>query len=426
MAAAEESGKTPGRLASDTETTEKGLPRNPRIKFHFKREEFDFFFQWLAGMQSHGGVSIGEAYYAASRIREGDIESWEREWTELARRVEKRAEASEASGHRVSARESLLRAYTYYRAPLAFISPLAEPDRYRSTYEYARERFRRATSYFDVPIEAVEIPFRDATLPGYFLKPDAADVRRKTLLMIGGGDTFAEDLYYYLGPAALNRSYNYIFVDLPGQGLLPFQGLVWPERAEEPVGAVLDYLCDRPDVDTDRVAIFGLSGGGHLAPRAATGENRIKACIACALILDFSAVWNRRFVELNRKAQRSLPYRLFKSYFAWKRRAYFNMVDTYVWRFGLHSAADLINATRNYTVDPSKISCAFLNIVAQQEYEQSSGMMIAAHEAQRHVSHQTNDLVVMQADEGADSHGIGTNLGLLSQVTFDWLDTALQ
>ncbi len=53
-------------------------------------------------------------------------------------------------------------------------------------------------------------------------------------------------------------------------------------------------------------------------------------------------------------------------------------------------------------------------------------MMRAAREAQRRISHETNDLVIMPADEGADSHGIGTNLGLLSQITFDWLEKALK
>jgi pimeloyl-ACP methyl ester carboxylesterase len=43
---------------------------------------------------------------------------------------------------------------------------------------------------------------------------------------------------------------------------------------------VLDYLLARTDVDGDWVALVGLSLGAHLAPRAASADHRISACIA--------------------------------------------------------------------------------------------------------------------------------------------------
>lgn len=274
-------------------------------------------------------------------------------------------------------------------------------------------------------VEIVEVPYQGHHLPGYFFKPYADQRPRKTLLLIGGGDTFVEDMYYYLTPAALKRDYNVFIVDLPGQGILPFAGFVWPREAEKPVAAVVDIALQRNDIDPERFAIFGLSGGGHLVPRAVTVEKRLKACVSCALILDFSAVWNRAFVTLNQRAKTSLLYKLLKAYFERKREAYFDMVDTYVWRIGVTSAADLIEGTRGYTVDPAQITCPFLNIVAQQEFEESSGMMQAARIAQQKSPHPRNKLMLMPANEGADSHGIGTNLSLLSQVTFDWLDEVL-
>lgn len=404
---------------------EKGLPRNPHVKFHFQREEFDFFFQWLTGMSTHGGCQIGEAFYVASQIEDGNIESWIREWGAMSKRVLKRADTSLQYGHTVSAREAYLRAYYYSRGPLAFISPLDEPERYMQVYEEAQAIFRKAIDLFNTPVDIVEVPFQGEMMPGYFFKPSDSPTPHKTLILIGGGDTFAEDMYYFLTPAALKRDYNLLTVDLPGQGIMPFKGLVWPHESEKPVAKVVDYALSRSDVDSDRLAIFGLSGGGHLVPRAVTVEKRIKACVACALILDFSAVWNRAFVTLNKRAESSLIYKALKAYFKRKREAYFDMVDTYVWRIGVKSAGDLIEGTQGYTVDPEKITCPFLNIVAQQEFEESSGMMAAAKIAQEKCPHPNNKLIVMPANEGADSHGIGTNLSLLSQVTFDWLDETL-
>ena len=230
----------------------KGVPRAPRIKFRFKREEFDFFFQWLVGASTHGGAEVGEAFYAASQIKEGDVDSWIDAWTALADRVAIRAETSREGGHRVSARESYLRAYTYHRAPLMFISPLDEARRYRERYRRARAYFRQAAPLFDPPIESIEVPFEGTTLPGYFVRVDNTGEARKTLIMIGGGDTFAEDLYAYIGPAATKRGYNVLMVDLPGQGALPFEGFTWRADTEASMAAVVDYALARPERSAER------------------------------------------------------------------------------------------------------------------------------------------------------------------------------
>jgi hypothetical protein len=46
------------------------------------------------------------------------------------------------------------------------------------------------------------------------------------------------------------------------------------------VTAVIDHAVTLPIVDADRIAVSGWSLGGYLAPRAASGDSRIAACIA--------------------------------------------------------------------------------------------------------------------------------------------------
>ena len=168
---------------------QQGIPRDPRTTYRFTSEAFDFFFQWLVGASTHGGSEGGESFYAASQIEEGDVASWNRAWTALAERVAARGEASRDGDHRVSARESFLRAYTCHRAPLMFTSPLDEPGRYRRRYEQARAYFRQTISLFDPPIEPIDVPFEGATLPGYFVRTDERDAPHKALIMIGGADS---------------------------------------------------------------------------------------------------------------------------------------------------------------------------------------------------------------------------------------------
>jgi hypothetical protein len=60
----------------------------------------------------YGGADFGKFATTAGRITAGDGDSWYREWNETADRVFAIAEASEAKGHTVSAREAYLRAST--------------------------------------------------------------------------------------------------------------------------------------------------------------------------------------------------------------------------------------------------------------------------------------------------------------------------
>ncbi len=399
-------------LAQETEKREGKVP------------VFDFFLQWLMGAQTSGGSEVGEAMYAASRIRDGDPGSWVAEWEALAVRVEARARASLQAGHRVSARNSFLRAYSYYRAPLALISPLEKPDEYKSRYAKARACFREAAGLFDRPFEPVAIPFEGKTLPGYLLMPSDDGQPRKTLVMIGGGDTFCEDLYAYVGPGALERGYNVLLVDLPEQGITPFDGLVARPDTETPMGAVLDHVLARPGVDQHRLAVFGISGGGYLAPRAAMHEKRIKALVAFSMLLDGYAVWTETMnAPALARAERLGLVRVAERLHVRKAATARVLFDIYKWKSGARTIDGMLAvASQGFVVDPSQITCPTLILVAEQEYEEFSISRRWQDEALAKIDNPNKRLIVMPRDEGADSHAGGTNLSLVGQVTFDWLD----
>src|SRR3712207_3659480 len=85
-------------------------------QIYFKDSELDFYLQaFPLGYQTYGGATVGEAFYAASRINEKDPNSWVEEWSNLAARIEEGAAKSLEGGHKASAREAYLRAFTYYR-----------------------------------------------------------------------------------------------------------------------------------------------------------------------------------------------------------------------------------------------------------------------------------------------------------------------
>jgi hypothetical protein len=85
------------------------------MKIVFQDPAFSFQLLRTLGSTYYGGADIGECLSTASRIKEGDFESWHSEWLTTAGRVSKYGDNSLSSGHKVSAREAYLRAFNYYR-----------------------------------------------------------------------------------------------------------------------------------------------------------------------------------------------------------------------------------------------------------------------------------------------------------------------
>src|SRR5262245_60896198 len=63
-----------------------------------------------------GGADPSECFLAAFRIRDGEPESWAREWAAMADKVYEAAVAAKRQGQTVAARDAYQRASNYYRA----------------------------------------------------------------------------------------------------------------------------------------------------------------------------------------------------------------------------------------------------------------------------------------------------------------------
>ena len=87
---------------------------------------------------------------------------------------------------------------------------------FREHWRNMQASFRQAAALFDPPFEAVEAPYRDKALPGYFCRAKSGSGRWPTLIIVGGIETFAEDLHFMAAPVALNRGFNVLAVNLPG------------------------------------------------------------------------------------------------------------------------------------------------------------------------------------------------------------------
>ena len=138
------------------------------------------------GASSYGASEFGEVMATANRITSGDNDSWYNEWNATAERVFGEAEAQLAAGHCISARDSYLRATTYFRASEFFLHTNPEDSRIYSAYKKSIQSYKSCCALYDPPIVSVEIPYVNTTLPGYFHRVDESDTKRPLFVMHSG------------------------------------------------------------------------------------------------------------------------------------------------------------------------------------------------------------------------------------------------
>ncbi len=242
---------------------------------------FDAQFVRALSYAAQEGADLGECVTVARSIEGVDLDAWFDRWSELARRVEEAATADAVQGRSEDARRGFLRASNYHRTSGLFLLRAPVDHRLQTSTRAQTEAFRRAAALMHPSADVLEIPYEDTTLPAYFFRADADGRPRPTIIATNGYDGTVEELYFAIAAAGVARGYNVLTFDGPGQGtVIVDQGIPFRPDWENVVSPVVDYAVTLPEVDPDRIALYGWSFGGYLAPRAATAEHRLAACIS--------------------------------------------------------------------------------------------------------------------------------------------------
>ena len=277
------------------------FPKDPAFWYETQR---------ALGHAAYGGADIGEVISTAAAIIAGDDDSWHDQWLATADRVATEAHQMLASGHKISARDGLMRAANYYRAAEFFLPGDQDDPRIDHAYGRGRDCFLTAAGMFCPPVEPVEIPYQDTVLHGYFYRAAGTGLHsapRPTMILHNGFDGSCEELHYYGAAAGQERGYHVLTFDGPGQpAARHLDGLLFRPDWENVVTPVLDWLLTRPEVDTARVGLLGLSIGGLLAPRAAAFEHRLAACVAVDGVYDLGATVTDSFPGTRAEAAAAL------------------------------------------------------------------------------------------------------------------------
>jgi pimeloyl-ACP methyl ester carboxylesterase len=242
------------------------------------------------GASSYGASEFGEVLATVNRITSGDANSWYDEWNATAEGVFAEAEAQLKAGHRVSARDGYLRATTYFRYSEFFLHGNPQDHGIYSAYKKSVQAYKACCALCDPPVQPIEIPYENTTLPGYFHRVDESSQKRPLFIMHSCFDGSAEELHGEGARAGVERGYNILTFDAPGQyGPVHRARLSFRPDWEKVVTPVVDFAVELPGVDTAKIVLMGVSFGGYLAPRAAAFEKRISAVIANDGVYDYGA-----------------------------------------------------------------------------------------------------------------------------------------
>jgi pimeloyl-ACP methyl ester carboxylesterase len=405
--------------------------------FEYFKDSFSVSYQFQRTLAEMGGsgAALGECDWVGRQLLENfSYTRWIRLWTQLAERIEGIATNCEAHGHPISARDAFLRATNYYRTAEFFCPP--SDARKIHLYTASLRCFERARPHLPFQVERVEVPYDGVSLAGYFVHGKNASGRTGVVILIGGFDSTAEEIYILGGPAVAERGFHCFIFDGPGQGYtLRTHGIPTLPEYERPVSAAIDYLATRDDVDAARIAVSAFSLGGYYGPRAAAHDARLRACVAWGALVDFKQV----ILEPHRRAERvaQVPDRVLAGVarvggrFDARLRQLRDVPMLYQWGLGqllwilgvstVNEALDKLDAF-NLRGVVEKIECPLLIMHGEADHLIPIAQAYEMYARARCPKH----LKVFTAEEGADDHCMIGNLPLATQVMSDWVEDVLR
>ena len=219
------------------------------------------------------GVDPNDAQRLIARIERW--EDWCRLWSEEAARHEALAKEATDKGRALTAAEAYVRAAIYYHYGKHLFAGHA--DEWRTAHDRAVRCYAAGAPGLDPPLQRLTFPYQGVEIAAWLRKPrDSA--RPPVAILLPGLDACKEELHAW-ATAFVARGMAALTIDGPGQGETSLHLPVTHEWGRV-IGAVIDVLERRDDVDSRRVGVVGQSLGAIYAPLAAADEPRITACIA--------------------------------------------------------------------------------------------------------------------------------------------------
>lgn len=253
-------------------------------------DEFNFKLLVTLSQAIYGGADVNDMLQIGGNIVPSDFSSWNNSFYQLATKTESEARKLEEQGE-LNVRDTYFSASNYWRNVDYYLHGNWDNPWINETWVYQKENYDKAIAQLPVPGERLTLPAKGFDVYAVYYGVDPVEnitapqecQKRPTLILGNGYDGSQEDIFFALGVPALERGYNVITYEGPGQpSVRRNQSIGFIKDWNRAVSPVIDYLQTRKDVDTDRIVLVGFSFSGFLAEQAAAVENDRLA----ALVLD--------------------------------------------------------------------------------------------------------------------------------------------
>jgi len=385
----------------------------------------DFAVRSILGKSSRGGADAGEVLSTIALVKPKDRAGWFAAWVALGERVAEVAESSASRGHRVSAARAYLRAANYLAIAVNATDGLdGGTERLLPTFRAHRAAWEGFVANTRWPVERVDIPYDGTSMPGWLFRPDTSGAARPTLVMNNGSDGSISGCWCEGAEGGLERGYNVLLFDGPGQQSMLFeQGIPFRHDWEKVLTPVVDFLATRDDVDAGRIGLYGVSQAGYWVPRALAFEHRFAAAIADGGVVAISRSWvnhiPHRLLALYEKGDKEK----FDKNMAWGMRMPGSKAIRETWEFrarpyGASGYSAVLDAVSEYTVDDVAGRIRTPLYITDPDGEQ----FFPGQSAELAALVPDATLVRFTQAEGASHHCQPMARELTEQRMFDWLD----
>jgi len=362
------------------------------------------------GMAPYGAVALGEIDQVCEKLRarQSEPQAWWEEWSVMGRRLQTRADALEAAGHRMSAGSYYLRAGMYYFTAERFIQP--GPDK-RDMGRIAIECQTKGILRRYPNVERVEVPFEGKSLPAFFMKAqNTAAARAPTIVVFNGMDNCKEMSVLFAGLEFAARGWNTLAIDGPGQGeSLRLRDMYARHDYEVAGTAAFDFVAARADVDASRVFVMGYSFGGYYASRVAAFEKRYRGGIAMSALHWDLHGWQRDIKRRQDADPKGTPQSAF--HFRW----IMGCIDD--------GEAALEKAKKFSLADVAgKITCPFIIVHAAHD---TVVPVANAHKLYEAVASTDKHLKILTTEDGGHYHAQADNRQVGIDYIADWIEERL-
>lgn len=231
------------------------------------------------------GVHASDFDAITSGVEQWD--DWCAAWCAGAEQHLELGEAALAGSRQRSAGEHLATAATYFHfGKFLFVH---DREQARAAHARAVDALDRALPHLDPPGRKLRVPWQDTELVGVLRAP-AGTGPQPTVLLVAGLDSTKEELRL-VEAAFLERGMATFSLDGPGQGEVEWAAPIRPDwdRVGE---AVVSQLAAQPEVDPERIGVWGVSLGGYYAARLASGAARVRAVVSLSGPWDLGEAWS--------------------------------------------------------------------------------------------------------------------------------------